>query len=305
MVVNVRELRFSDVSRFLELALSNVGELEAQLGLQARSERQLRPLESRGAWFLLRFLRLLGRSPVRLFVAEDRGTLVGTTVAVLLGPWAYVAAVGVREDHRRAGVAQALVRRAEEVGERARKDTMVLEVDAKNEAARSLYAKLGWSTGPLVRWWELPSQPPPVQGVRARPARRQERTMGHEASAARLGFDFPGRFLHPCEFVCRGPGGRHGTWAAGPVGSPSLVVRYWAGAVGESGFLLPVTTSETPAREEDVVLEAGRAELLRSGNQGLYVPVLGDDPHLEELLRTFGGSPKVASEIWWKRAIPV
>jgi ribosomal protein S18 acetylase RimI-like enzyme len=304
MVSNVREVRRRDLHEFLSLALAHAGDFERRLGLLARSERQLGSLKRPGIWILLRLLRALGLSPVRLLVADERGTPVGTTLTLLLGPWAYVAAVGVREDHRKQGIAQALVRRAEEIGRRARKTRLVLEADSENEPARSLYTKLGWSTGPTVRWWELPSTPPGAREIRVRAADRKERERAHAAAARRLGVEFPRGFVHPCELICRGPGGAHGTMATGPAGSPSLVLRYWAGRRGESGFLLPVSTAEPSEVDAGAVLEAGRGLLLRSGSQGIFVPVVGDDPRLEAVLRAMGGSLKARSEFRWKPVAP-
>jgi GNAT superfamily N-acetyltransferase len=304
MASNIHELRRRELDDFLTLALSNVGDLEDRLGLRDRAERQLRSLSRPGLWVLLGLLHALGRSPVRLLVADERGTPVGTTVTLLLGPWAYVAAVGVREDRRKQGIAQALVRHAEEIGRKARKTWLVLEVDSENEPARRLYAKLGWSAGPIVRWWELPSTPPGNREVSVRVAGRKERAMAHAAMAGRLGREFPRGLVHPCELICRGAGGPHGTLAAGPTGSPSLVLRYWAGREGESGFLLPVSTAGPSEGETGAVLDAGRAGLLRSGSRGIFVPVVGDDSQLEAVLRASGGSPKASSEFRWKSTAP-
>jgi len=304
MVPNVREVRRRELEEFLRLALANAGDIEDRLGLRARSERQLGSLNRPGIWILLRLLRALGRSPVRLLVADEQGTPVGTTVALLLGPWAYVAAVGVREDHRNQGIAQALVRRAEEIGRRARKTWLVLQVDSENEPARRLYAKLGWSAGPTVRWWELPSTPPEARELPVRAVDRKERERAHAAAARRLGVEFPRGFVHPCELICRGSGGPHGTMATGPAGVPSLVLGYWAGHEGESGFLLPVSTAEPSDGEAGALLEAGRGLLLRSGSHGIFVPVVGDDPRLETVLRAMGGTPRASSEFRWKPTAP-
>jgi len=302
--VVIGELRRRDLDRYVALAVANSGALERELRLQERTERELGTLSGVGVWLLLSLLRLLGRSPVRMLVATERDVPVGTTMAILSGPWAYVAAVGVRDDRRHRGIAQGLVRRAEEVGRKARKTWMVLEVDATNEPARRLYAKLGWTAGASVRWWELPAAPPKERTIPTRPATRRDRKVAHAASARRLGFEIPRAYVSPCELACRGIGGSQETVAVGASGAPALVARSWAAQSGEPGFLLPVVCGAPSFAEGAAVLEAGRARLLRRGARGIFVPVVGDDPTLEMLLVRAEGVPKVTSEFWSKPVVP-
>lgn len=298
--VTVRDLRHREVEAYVAVALANLDALDRRLGLDRRAARELAGLSGYGIWFLLRFLRLFGRAPVRLLVAEEHGTPVGTTATMMLGPWAYVVAVGVLENHRKRGIAAALVRRAEEVGRLARKQSMVLEVNAENEPARRLYAKLGWGQKGTVRWWELSSAQPAADTPGARAALRSEMTTARILSVQRIGIEIPMPMIHPCEMVCRGTGAPHETVAAGPSGSPTLVVRCWAGREGESGFVVPVVTGATPHADEDRTLEAARAWLFRHGNRGLFVPVLGEDRRLEALLGRAGASPAATTEVWCK-----
>jgi len=299
--VALREVRRRDLGPYFALALATSGPLDEALGLRGRAERQFRSVSGPGLWLLLSVLRLLHRSPVRMLVATEDGAPVGTTVTILLGPWAYVAAVGVRDDRRQRGIAQALVRWAETFGHAAGKSWMVLEVDATNQPARALYAKLGWGPGATVHWWELPGEPAERPPSTVRKARRSDRMLGHAASVRSLGIEFPPRYLHPCELIGRSAGGSRETWAAGPVGEPGLVVRSCAGVAGEPGFLLPAVTGGGTPDPEGTLLSCARAGLVQRGCRGIFVPVLGDAPQLVELLRGAGGTPKVASEFWWKR----
>lgn len=298
--VQVREADRRDLDAYLRLALENAGALERKVGLLDRSEQGFGMLRRPLVWTFLVLLRRFDRSPLRFLVADDRGSVVGSTITILAGPWAYVAAVGVREDHRRRGIAARLVARAEQLGRHSGKATMVLEVDAENEPARRLYAKLGWRAGLRARWWELPARPVADGAPVGRRARRRESRSAHAAAAAQLGYEFPKAYVHPCELACRALGGRPETLAAGPGGNPSLVVRVCAGDAGRSGFLLPVAISADADPGEATVLEAARAALARAGNGAVFVPVLGESPRVDELLRRAGGAPRAASELWSK-----
>ena len=302
--VTVRDVRRPELEEYMALALANTGEIDHRLGLSDRAKRELGSLFSARLWFLLRLLRLVGRPPVRLLMAEEQGRVVGTTMTLSIGPWAYVAAVGVREDRRNRGIAQALLRRAEEIGRRGGKQCLVLDVAADNEPARRLYAKLGWVPRGTVQWWELPSTHPTAGRPGARLATTGEPELARSVSENRLGLALPRGALHPCEVMCRGTGGPHETLAAGPNGAPTLVLRYWAGREGESGFVLPVVTGGVPDAGEEAALEAARAGLFHRGNRGLFVPVLGDDPPLETLVRRCGGTPTVRSEVWSRTLAP-
>jgi ribosomal protein S18 acetylase RimI-like enzyme len=292
----VREVRYRELDAYFRLALSNAGPFDRQVGLLDRAEEQFRAVRHPVVWTLLSFLRRIGRSPFRLLTADEQGTLVGSTAVVLLGPWAYVAAVGVREDRRRRGIAEALVTHAEELGGRSRRTTLVLEVDAENEPARRLYAKLGWRGGLRVRWWELPVGPADAPAREGRTARRGDRRSAHLAAARQLGFEFPARYLHPCELVCRGMGGRPTALACGSLGAPSLVVRAWAGRPGEPGYLLPVAVANETSADERACLQRGQAVLARAGGRAIFVPVLGESSRLDELLRQLGGSLRATTE---------
>jgi len=298
--VRVREVHRHDLDAYRELAVENAGELDKRVGLLDRFEEGVRFLRRPPVWLLLRVLRGFGRAPLRLLAAEDQGTLVGSTITMLVGPWAYVAAVGVRADHRRRGIAALLMAHAEEIGRRSGRDLMVLEVDSENEPARRLYAGLGWRAGLRSCWWELPVRPTAGDPPRARRAHRTDCRRAHAASAAQLGYEFPEGSVHPCELVCRGLGGWHETFAAGPVGAPSLVVRAWAGKAGQSGFLVPVAIGTDPGPDEARVLEAGRAALAGAGSVSVFVPVLGASSRLDDLLRSAGGTPGASSEFWSK-----
>lgn len=297
----VREVHRRDLDPFLTVVLSNAGELERQLGLLQRAERQIRLLARPGLWLLLSLLRILHRGPVRLLMAEDGRSLVGTTIVMLAGPWAYVAAVGVDAAHRRRGIAQELVRRAEQVGRDAGKRWLILEVDAENEPAKQLYSKLAWSRGATVRWWELLSPALAGEGGSVRRASSTDQKRARSAWLDRLRIDLPRGYVHPCELACGALGGAQCTWAAGGTDVPTVLVRAWAGRPGESGFLLPTFLGGSEVADEETVLQAGREELVRRGSRGIFVPVVGTEGRLEALLSREQAVPRTSSEIWWKR----
>ena len=298
--VSVREVRRGELDRYLELVATTAGEFDRRVGLLDTSDRQLRSLSSVGFWLVLRTLRLIGRSPVRMLVADDDGALVGTTMVIVLGPWAYVAAVGVRDDHRRRGIAQELVRRAEEIGLRSRRRRMVLEADSENRPAVNLYHRLGWEPRCAVEWWQLPSSDDGRPAPSTRSASIRERRFAHAAAVRTLGTEFPSSYIHPCELACRGAFGRPATLASGPVGEPSLVVRCAARPGGGTGYLLPVATGDGRGPDEAQALEAGRLRLLRQGTTAVFVPVLGGESPLGPILTSLGGERRARSEVWCK-----
>lgn len=292
----VRDVHRAEFPAYLELVVSNAGQFERDVGLMDRVDREFRGFTHGRLGWLLGLLRAIGRSPVRMLVADDGGTLVGTTLAVLLGPWAYVAAVGVRPDHRRQGVAESLVRRAEELGRRARKERSVLEVDAANEPALRLYAKLGWAGCGSVRWWRDP--PPASTSSGTRSAALSDRRLAHEASSRALGFEFGRGFVHPCELSVRGIGDRTVTVTAGPASRPSIVVRTSSGLPGETGFVLPVVVGPATQTEVRDALDAAEAELTARRASQVVVATLDGAAALEDELRRRGAVLRATSQFW-------
>jgi len=78
-------------------------------------------------------------------LAEDEGRPLGCVYAnIRSGDFGFVFGLYVRPDRRRQGVARALMRAVAEKIAAEGKDYVVLSVDTPNEAARTLYDRLGF-----------------------------------------------------------------------------------------------------------------------------------------------------------------
>jgi ribosomal-protein-alanine N-acetyltransferase len=114
---------------------------EADLPVVTRLERA----SFSDPWPASGFLELLHAPHSLLTVAEERGTVVGYSVLVVVADEAELANLAVDPAWHRRGIAQHLVRGVmQEAGQRGAR-TLYLEVREGNLAARALYAGLGFS----------------------------------------------------------------------------------------------------------------------------------------------------------------
>jgi ribosomal protein S18 acetylase RimI-like enzyme len=93
---------------------------------------------------LFSFLRLLDKEPMKLFVAEVNGRVVGTTMVTKRGNSGYISLVMVHSDFRRKGIATELVKTAIDYTRKRKLTRVILHVISTNNPAKSLYKKLGF-----------------------------------------------------------------------------------------------------------------------------------------------------------------
>ncbi len=94
-----------------------------------------------------------------------------------------IANVAVHPDHRRQGIARALMLAGMDLVRRQRGDWVALEVETGNEAALALYRDLDFERHETLDQWEAPHLivPPPAGDGQGWPVRRRRREMAAEA----------------------------------------------------------------------------------------------------------------------------
>jgi ribosomal protein S18 acetylase RimI-like enzyme len=95
--------------------------------------------------FFLDFVRSTGGKVSNVHVATDGGKIVGYVNPVIDRGECWIGGVGVAPTHRRKGIAQRLMTKAEEFASEQGVHMMSLEVIEGNEKAHGLYRKLGYS----------------------------------------------------------------------------------------------------------------------------------------------------------------
>ncbi len=144
--MRLRPFRRSDAPRFFELLTTQFPEEEAILGMRPEGfEAVIRRLYRPDTRLVLGLLRAFHRSPFHLYVIEDDGAIVGSTLLSFAARAGFVSTVMVAPEYRRRGYARRLIEAAREETARRRRPYVVLQVLAENAPARSLYASAGYA----------------------------------------------------------------------------------------------------------------------------------------------------------------
>lgn len=143
--VLIRDFRKSDLESVIKLArLCFTREFEL-MGLDAeRLKEVVEHFFGFTGGFLLFLLRIFRKDPLRFFVAETDGDVVGTTIISREGKVGYISTVMVHPDYRRRGIAKRLLKRAVDYIRDGGMERAILHVDSVNEPAKNLYVKLGF-----------------------------------------------------------------------------------------------------------------------------------------------------------------
>ncbi len=145
--LRIREFRRSDATRFFALLKSQFPEEEAILGTRPEGyERLMRRLYRPDLRLLLGLLAAFRRSPFHLYVAEEDGTVAGTTLLAFAQRAGFISTVVVAPEYRRRGFAKALLERAHRESSRRGRPYVALRVLDANASARALYEGLGYRT---------------------------------------------------------------------------------------------------------------------------------------------------------------
>jgi ribosomal protein S18 acetylase RimI-like enzyme len=145
--VLIRDLRKSDLSDLLDLfPMCFVKEFE----ISGFDPDRLADMVNRAfgitGRLILGLLRLLGKEPVKLLVAEADGKIVGTTMIENRRKSGYISTVMVHPDYRRRGIATGLMTTALNYLRRREAAKAILDVISTNASARNVYVKLGFKT---------------------------------------------------------------------------------------------------------------------------------------------------------------
>lgn len=216
------------VARLVQIAFA--GQLDAS------GQRMLRDMRLLGAAGWLGYL--LGRwflpeacAPDG-FVWLERGAVVGNISLLRVdgAPRRWVLAnVAVHPDCRRRGIGRALVLAALDLTARRQAETVVLQVDRANTAARELYRSLGFRVTSTRTTWVRPRglprpRPAGLDGLRPRayPEWRDQWDLGRRIEPDGFWWPFP-----PDERIFRGsgmPGAAHVDWTRHWVWKPETAV---------------------------------------------------------------------------------
>lgn len=281
ILLPIRELRKSDRASFISSILGGYGPFEDMIGMSRDGSAEFEALFQPGIWYLLRFLRIFGRAPLRAFVVVEADAVVGTT---LLLPWprsGYVLGVGVRPSHRRRGLAGRLVARAEDVARDGGRTWAVLDVEEENLPAIALYRARNYTTIQRTVWWrsEAPTRiatTAQVQPLSGRAERRQASEWVARQAPSELTSKLPptaNRLTH-LESLGQSPGSAREVWEAGPAGSPHGVLSAIARGPTKPGILFVPAVGPDATRDEIVSLvQAGVGWLTGRGCAGVLVSV--------------------------------
>jgi ribosomal protein S18 acetylase RimI-like enzyme len=243
--LEVRELRRADYPAFERVVLQGLGHLERVTGLDVTSTSQIRMLSRAGVWYLVRFLRVLGLSPLRILVGVDRGTVVGTATLLLLPKSGYVAGVATDSAARGRGVATRVIEGLHRIAARKGRGYLVLDVESENETAIRVYRRLSYAEVSRYDWHiGPPPAAPPAEGATV------HEVAGPELKALLPGLDaarpltmrtaLPAstRLLTHLEAFMRPPGTKTRTWTMASGGRTVAVARGFYLAAIQTGFCL-------------------------------------------------------------------
>ena len=280
----LREFRPSDGPEVVRELSLNFAEENALTGMDASHFLRVVEKAYHGALgTLLKLSRLFGIPPVLFLVAEEDHRLVGTTFVSFQGGLGYLAMVMTDPDHRRRGVASALLDRAELACRRRGRRYSVLDVMEDNLAAQRLYRGRGYERLRRVEGWVRPlpagSLGPPAAGpVRATlPSDVPFLVEAHrEAMPPRVREVLPAGVssLLPRRWLDRVLLSESSAWCTGPPSRPTAYARGTFTTPREPGLLsLPYLAEGIAPEESEGLLSVALTWLSQRGADRVAVTV--------------------------------
>jgi len=271
-----RRLRRADLSTFFPVLHLGLGELEHATGLDQDADTSYAQLSRRSTWALLRLLRILGRSPVEIYVAADGPRVVGTGTLLLLPQAGYVVGMSTDPGFRGRGIASRILALGRAEAVRRHRAWMALDVESENDTAIRVYRRAGYREVGRSTWFRRPGVPDPVslapEGSGAASSRELTEVLPHleagRPTEYRAALPASPRTLSHIEIIIRGSRSRQSSW-----------VRR-----GTTGTVVAV-----------------RAHFVPRTRMGVYIPLAGT---------TEGGSVEMASALdaatqWLRPQSPV
>ncbi len=292
--IEVRDLRFADLPAWEPILRQGIGEFERSTGLESTVDAQVAILRRRGIWALLGFLRLFGRSPVRVLVGVERTHLLGTATLLFLSRSGYVAGVATDAAARGRGVATRVLERAHGLARARHRNWAVLDVEAENETAIRLYRRFGYRDLAEYVWFAgpLPSGPPVPAPVSAE-VPTPDRTLTDWVDALRPAEmraalpAAPGLLSH-LEIITNTPRPHRRTWTVANGDRTAGVVRGNFASAIRTGYLFPAVPEPTDAATRRALLAPAFAAHAALGGQRTVVAVPAPADPWEEVLRPLG-----------------
>lgn len=143
--VLIRDFKRSDLDSLLEVANESFAEEFEISGFDPDRIREVvhRMFGALGK-IISAFLRLFGKTPFKLLVAEVDGRVVASTMVNVREKVGYISTVMVHPLYRRRGIATELMKSALNYIRKKRLSRVVLHVLSTNSSAKTLYHKLGF-----------------------------------------------------------------------------------------------------------------------------------------------------------------
>jgi ribosomal protein S18 acetylase RimI-like enzyme len=290
--IEYRELRRSDLPSFEKVMFQGLGTLERAIGVDQAAVTLFQSLRRRGLWTLLAFFRALGLPVIRIFVATERGQVVGTSSLVWLKKTAVVIGVATDAAARGRGIATHLLERMPAFAQRKGRAWLALDVDAENSTAIRVYQKIGYQDYGRFAWYVgAPLEPASTGGTTAieigcpRIRVLAKWADARQAPAIREMFPITEKSFSHLETIFQMPRTQTKTWELASSGTTIGVVRGYFSPLAGSGFVLPVASNSDLSGDARQALVAPAIQWVRSLGAARLVLVVPDpSPSWEPVL---------------------